>query len=266
MSRSAYYYKPKPLSEEAVALEMRVRAIFSASRQVYGARKIKSELESENIIASRRRIRSIMKKLNLTSVYTQAQYKYYPSNKNEDETNNIIDRKFNHRSPLEVVVSDLTYVRVNNRWAYVCAITDLFNREIIGYACDYFRDAALVHKAFDTISYSLDDIDYFHTDRGSEFNNQSIQDLLEAHNIKRSLSRAGNPYDNAVAENIFKSLKTELLRRETFHDLGELNEQLTAYVQWWNRNRRHTSLDNMTPLEYRTKYAPEEKDSTKPTP
>lgn len=164
--------------------------------------------------------------MNLTSVYTQAQYKHHPSSKNEDKTYNIIDRKFNHRSPLEVVVPDLTYVRVNNRWAYICAITDLFNREIIGCSYDYYRDAALVHKAFDTIPYPLDAIDYFHTDCGSEFNNQSIHDLLKTHNIKRSLSRAGNPCDNAVAENIFKSLKTERLERKTFQDLGELMSNL----------------------------------------
>ena len=108
-----------------------------------------------------------MKKLHLISVYTKAQYKHHSSQKNEVKTKNIIDRKFNERSPLEVIVSDLTYVRVNNRWAYVCAITDLFNREVIGYACDYYRDATLVKKAFQTITYPLDAIEYFHTDRGS---------------------------------------------------------------------------------------------------
>ena len=223
-------------------------------------------MASENIIASRRRIRTIMKKLHLISVYTKAQYKHHPSQKNEVKTKNIIDRKFNERSPLEVIVSDLTYVRVNNRWAYVCAITDLFNREVIGYACDYYRDATLVKKAFQTITYPLDAIEYFHTDRGSEFNNQSINELLETHGIKRSLSRAGNPYDNAVAENIFKSFKTEFLKRETFQNLRDLNEKLITYIQWWNEKRRHTNLGNMTPLEYRAKRMPEEKNNFTQTP
>ena len=266
ISRSAYYYRPKPLTDEAIELEIKVRSIFRASHNVYGARRIKSKLEAENIVASRRRIRAIMKKLHLVSVYTKAKYRHHPTRKNEERVRNVLNREFSHRKPLEVIVSDLTYVRINQRWAYVCAITDLFNREVIGYSCGLRRDAALIQEAFSTISYPLDAVQYFHTDRGKEFDNNTICAILKANGIKRSLSRPGNPYDNAVAENIFKSFKTEFLERETFQSLNELREKLSDYVQWWNNDRVHTSLENMTPLAYRTKKAVEDKDRLQLTP
>ena len=266
ISRSAYYYRPKALSDDAIDLEIKVRAIFRASRNVYGARKIKSELEAENIVAPRRRIRAIMKKLHLVSVYTKAKYKHHPSRKNEEQIHNALNREFSQRQPLEVIVSDLTYVRIHQRWAYVCAITDLFNREVIGYSCGLRRDSALIQQAFDTIPYPLEAIGCFHTDRGKEFDNNHIRALLKANHIKRSLSRPGNPYDNAVAENIFKSFKTEFLERETFQSLNDLREKLSSYIQWWNSERRHTSLENMSPLAYREKERTKSKPVVRATP
>lgn len=86
-------------------------------------------------------------------------------------------------------MSDLTYVRVGSKWNYVCLLVDLHNREIVGHAASGRRDARLVKAAFATLGFPLTDIDVFHTDRGSEFANSDIDDLLEAFDIRRSLSR-----------------------------------------------------------------------------
>ena len=86
-----------------------------------------------------------------------------------------------------MVVSDLTYVRVGNRWHYLCVLVDLFNREIIGYSSGPNKGAALVKKAFSTVKVNLNQIKIFHTDRGNEFKNQVIDEILEAFNIERSL-------------------------------------------------------------------------------
>lgn len=85
-------------------------------------------------------------------------------------------------------------------WHYICVLIDLFNREIIGHSAATHKDAALVSHAFATVEGDLSDIRWFHTDRGSEFKNQTMDDLLETFNIGRSLSMKGCPYDNAVAE------------------------------------------------------------------
>ncbi len=98
---------------------------------------------------------------------------------------------------------------------------------------------------------SLEVIRLFHTDRGNEFKNQIIEELLETFHIGRSLSHKGCPYDNAVAEATFKIIKTELVWNETFADLSELKLKLWDYVHWYNHHRIHSSLEYETPVQYR---------------
>lgn len=90
----------------------------------------------------------------------------------------------------------------------------------------------------------------FHTDRGSEFNNKIIDNMLKAFNIERSLSKKGCPYDNAVAEATYKILKTEFELNRVFTDLNELKLALADYVNWYNKVRIHGSLGYLTPVEY----------------
>ncbi len=128
--RSSYYYKAADLVAES-ELEASVEKIFLENQKRYGARKIKQKLEQEGVTVSRRRIRRVMKRLNLVSLYQEAAFKPYSKGKNEAPIPNHLDRQFDAKNPLEAIVTDLTYVRVKNRWAYVCFIIDLYNREII---------------------------------------------------------------------------------------------------------------------------------------
>ena len=152
---------------------------------------------------------------------------------------------------MEVVVSDLTYVRVNGKWNYVCILIDLFNREIIGYSAGPKKDAMLVYQAFSRIDANLSDISIFHTDRGSEFKNNVIEGLINTFDIQRSLSKKGCPYDNAVAEATFKVFKTEFSNRYIFMSLDELNIELADYVNWYNNIRIHSTLGYLTPAEFK---------------
>ncbi|WP_243092059.1 DDE-type integrase/transposase/recombinase, partial [Streptococcus dysgalactiae] len=100
---------------------------------------------------------------------------------------------------------------VGNRWAYVCLIIDLYNREIIGLSLGWHKTAELVKQAIQSIPYPLTKVKMFHSDRGKEFNNQLIDEILEAFGITRSLSQAGCPYDNAVAESTYRAFKIEFV-------------------------------------------------------
>lgn len=150
-----------------------------------------------------------------------------------------------------MVVSDFTYVRVAGKWNYVCFIIDLFNREIIGYSAGKNKDEMLVYQAFTSISYRPDEISIFHTDRGNDFKNNTIDGLVETFNSKRSLSQKVCPYDNAVAEATFKAFKTEFVYQHVFASLEELKLHLSDYVNWCNNIRIHSSLDYQTPTQYR---------------
>jgi transposase InsO family protein len=98
---------------------------------------------------------------------------------------------------------------------------------------------------------NLSKVKIFHTDRGNEFNNKVIDEVLKAFNIKRSLSKKGCHYDNAVAETGYKIIKTEFAFNRIFNDLQELKKDLTDYVLWYNYKRIHGAFNYMTPVEYR---------------
>ena len=208
-------------------------------------------LSKKDLRVSRRRIGRIMKQEGLVSSYTVAQYKPYVDKCNESKVQNIVNRDFSDQPQYNVVVSDLTYVRVGNSWNYICVLVDLFNREIIGYSAGKNKDAMLVNKAFSRVNVSLEKIHIFHTDRGNEFKNKTLDETLETFHIRRSLSMKGCPYDNAVAEATFKIIKTEFVKGQEYETLEQLQYELADYVNWFNNQRVHSSLGYLTPKEYR---------------
>lgn len=129
-----------------------------------------------------------MKEQGLVSKYTVAQFKPSKSPCNESEVGNTLNREFNQDEELKVIVSDLTYVRVQQKQHYICVLVDLYNREIIGYSAGPHKSAELVQRAFASVKYNLHRLQLFHTDRGSEFKNKLIDQALETFGIERSLS------------------------------------------------------------------------------
>ena len=120
-----------------------------------------------------------MRSNGLVSAYTIKKYRHYKDKVNNEVQPNLLDRQFDEKAPYEVVVSDLTYVRVGSERNYICILHDLYNREIVGYSCGKHKDAKLVYDAFAKITTNLKNICVFHTDRGSEFKNHLIDDFLK---------------------------------------------------------------------------------------
>ena len=252
--RGLIYYKKK-IRKFNTILENKVIEIFKSSKNNYDTRKIKLELEKQGIISSRASISNVMKKYGLVSNYTIKQYKVHKSQCNNDKVDNVVNREFQNRDDLDVVVSDLTYVNVAGKWNYICLLINLHNREIMGYSAGKNKSAQLVYNAFLKTHCNLSEINIFHTDRGCEFKNKIIDEILEAFNIKRSLSKKGCPYDNAVAEATYKIIKTEFAFNRVFTNFEELEMELFDYVNWYNNHRIHGSLNYMTPVEYKLKMS-----------
>ena len=148
-------------------------------------------------------------------------------------------------------MTDLTHIRVTNRWAYVCFIINLFNREIICLSLDWHKTADLFKEAIQSIPYAMTKVKLFHSDRGKEFDNALIDEMLKAFGITRLLSQAGCPYDNAVAESTYRSFKLEFINQENFRSLEELTLKTKDYVHWWNHHRIHSTLNYQTPMTKR---------------
>ena len=187
----------------------------------------------------------------LVSNYTVKQFKVNKTTYNEDKIENKLNREFNRKEKLNVVVSDLTYVNVKGKWNYICLIIDLYNREIIGYVAGKQKTADLVYKAFSKIKCDLSNINVFHTDSGSEIKNKIIDEVLQIFKIERSLSKKGCPYDNAVSKATYKIIKTEFTFNRIFKSFEELETELFDYVNWYNNIRIHSSLNYLTPVEYK---------------
>lgn len=154
INRSSVYVESTQ-SKQVDEMEEKVISLFYQSHSIYGTRKIQRELRKQSHFLSRRRISRIMRENNLVSVYTKAQFKPQPTQVNEDPGTNKVNRDFNQREKLQVVVSDLTYVRVNSSWNYVCILLDLHAREIIGYSCGPRKTARLVYEAFASVKQPL---------------------------------------------------------------------------------------------------------------
>lgn len=253
--RSTYYdsikRKDNKITKDDSNVERAVINIFNANRKVFATRRIKNHLNDKGHTVSRRKIGRIMKKYNLVSVYTKAKYKNHPKETNEKLIKNHLNRAFNREQPMETLVSDLTYVKVAGTWHYICLFIDLFNREIVGDSAGKNKDANLVSKAISRINHNLEQIKLFHTDRGKEFDNHLIDEVLETFKIKRSLSTKGCPYDNAVAEATMKAMKTEFVKQMQFENLEQLKTELFDYVNWYNNFRPHSSLQYLTPVAFK---------------
>jgi transposase InsO family protein len=254
--RSTFYYKPKPTCADT-DFENAVIDEFRRSRNNYGTRKLKIMLKRRGFSASRRRIGNTMKKYNLVSNYTLKLTKRHKIKVNNDETANVANREFSDRPPLDVVVSDLTYVKVAGKWNYICLLLDLHNRKILGSAVAKNKTPEIVKKAFYGVQNDLRKIRLFHTDRGSEFKNYVVEEILKAFGIGRSLSAKGSPTDNAVAEAMYSIIKAEFAFKREFVSIDELELLWFDYVNWYNNVRIHGTLDYATPAEFVPKPIPD---------
>ncbi len=252
ISKSNYYYQINKYTRKIVNnYNQEIISVFNESHQVYGARKIKVVLTHKSINLSRRKIRNIMKNNNLISKYTKTRLKCKNIQVNNDPVNNIVNRDFNNRKINEIIVSDLTYIKVGFKWFYVCLLIDLYNREIVGYSSGPNKNTELVYQAIVRITRPLLKIEIFHTDRGNEFKNNIIDQLLSTFKIQRSLSAKGCPYDNAVAEATYKVFKTEFINGRKLNDLAQLELELFDYINWYNNLRIHGSLNYLSPVTFR---------------
>lgn len=141
-------------------------------------------------------------------------------------------------------------MRVGGKWAYVCLLGGLANRSIAGHSADTSRTADLVMGAFATLDFPLTEVEVFHTDRGGEFDDTRIDGLLDVFDIKGSLSRKGDPYDNAVVESTNRLLKKELIYRNHHTGLEQPRSDLNDYVWWSDNQRLHSTLGYRSPNEF----------------
>lgn len=207
-------------------------------------------LWSGGVTASRRRIGNIMREQGMTSAYARRRSEPHGTRADEARPANLLDRGSDGYAPHARPAGDLTSVRVGGGWAYVCLLAGLANRGIAGHSVGRPRDAGLVLGAFATLDFPPADVQVFHTDRGSEFDDTRIDGLLDVFGIKRSLPRKGNPYGNAVVESTNRLLKKELVYRNHYATIEQPRRDPDDCVWWFDNQRLHSTLGYRSPKEF----------------
>ncbi|WP_162266080.1 IS3 family transposase [Leptospira weilii] len=167
---------------------------------------------------------------------------------------NLLDQVFKSDGLNRIWLSDITYIPINGKWVYLFAIKDLFNREIIGWELGSTLETEHLLKAFKKAlirrGYPKEVI--FHSDRGVQYASENFRKVLNTNNFIQSMSRKGNCYDNAPMESFFKTLKVEEVYRRKFNTIREAQYFLFDYIErYYNRRRRHSALDYLSPVEFR---------------
>ena len=249
--RSTYYWMTgHPGTERADPIAGDVRAVRRDGRERHGARKIKAALERKGCHRVQETHRQHHARTGHAGAYARGRSEPHRTRADEARLANLLDRGFDGYAPHTHLAGDLTYVRVGGDWAYVCLPVGLADRGIVGHSAGRTRDAGLVLSAFATLDFPLTDVQVFHTDRGGEFDNTRIDEPLDVFDIKRSLSRKGDPYDNAVVESTNRLLRKELVYRNSYATIEQLRHDPDDYVWWSDNQRLHSTLGYRSPKEF----------------
>lgn len=233
-------------------LKKDILTIYSQSKKRLGAYKIRHILFVQfGKKVSVGRVYRLMKSMDLPKMSTVKPTQTF-INSSLDEYKNLLKQKFYPDKPNLVWVSDITYVKVNNRFFYVCVVIDLFARKVIAYKTSSKIDSQLVLDTFFSAYYKRNSPTgvMFHSDRGCQYTSKIFRNTLDSLSFVQSFSAKAHPFDNAVAESFFKYLKKEELDRKTFTSLNELNLALFEYIEgFYNSKRPHFANKLLTPDE-----------------
>lgn len=256
INRSGYYaYRERAKSaraKENERLGTLIRLIWSRSRQLYGSPRITIELRSQGLRCGKNRVARLMREAGIRS-QTKKAFKVTTKSGGLTEAEDLVQRRFQADGPGKVWVSDITYIRTKERWLYLAAVLDLYNRGIVGWTMERRVGQELVLSALNQalLRHPPEKGLVFHADRGGQYRGQYMKRLLSRAGIRLSLGGRADCYDNAVMESFFSTLKSELVNREKFRTEEEARRRIYDYIEvYYNRQRRHSTLNYQTPAEY----------------
>ncbi|EHZ7348224.1 IS3 family transposase [Vibrio parahaemolyticus] len=257
--RSSYKYwleRPKVISAHEVRVRALVQEAHNVSNGSAGARTIADIVTNMGMNLSRYRATKVMKVLGLMSRQLP-KHKYRKEPLEHVEIPNHLERQFAVTAPNQVWVGDVTYIWASNRWAYLAVVLDLFARKPIGWAMSFSPDSQLTSKALKMAyeSRGMPTGVMFHSDQGSHYTSRKYRQTLWRYQIKQSLSRRGNCWDNSPMERFFRSLKTEWVPTSGYRSLDEAWQSIVGYIiRYYSQIRPHQYNGGITPNESERLY------------
>ncbi|OYD26410.1 hypothetical protein CG473_04120 [Mycoplasma testudineum] len=268
ISKSTYFYNLKclELSDKDKEIHQKILEIAKLNNFSYGYRRIKLELQNQNIVVNHKKILKIMRHLSLSPLKKAKKFKTYKGEIGKWKPNLLIEKQIVNNK--EIYIQNFKANRINEKWAtdvtefsiasgklYLSPIIDLFSREIVSYSIskspNFKQITDMLKIAFDKFD-NLDGL-IFHSDQGWQYQMRYYQNELKKNGIIQSMSRKGNCLDNSIIENFFSILKTEMFykNQKYFNSLEELELAIIEYIDYYNNRRIKAKLKGMSPYNFR---------------
>jgi len=261
VSRSGYYeWQDRPKSARATAnrkLLEKIKAVHKESRQTYGVERIHGQLIADGEICGRNRVARLMRCVGIQSKRRKKYKATTDSKHNHPVVENLLDRNFVVERPDQVWLSDITYVSTEEGWLYLAAVKDLFQKKIVGWSMGERITKELAISALEmAVNRRQPESGLIHhSDRGSQYASREYQQKLRDHGIQCSMSKKGDPWDNAPMESFFATLKTELVHHRKYRSRDEARAEIFEYIEvFYNRIRLQPGLGMKSPEAYEAEY------------
>lgn len=255
VSRSGYYDYVKRMNMPAKDLPLaeKISECQDKCGKTYGYRRVHIWLERKGIHHNPKTILRVMQKYNLLSVVRRKKYRNYGEHLHRYP--NLLNRDFKAERPNQKWVTDISYIKTSQGTLYLSIIRDLYDNSIVSYKTGTEQNINLVlstiraAKKKEKVTAEIQ----LHSDQGFQYTSHGYYRLTKSYGITPSMSRRGNPYDNALAENFFSILKTECIYRTKLKTYEEALLLIGEYIHFYN-NERIQLKTKLTPIEYRNQF------------
>lgn len=260
VSRAGYYrfLQPRYPGEEDMEVRNAIQQIVLEHRRRYGYRRVAVELRRCGMAVNHKRVLRLMREDNLLGVEPKAFVATTDSDHDQQIYLNLASR-MELTAINQLWVADMTYIRLRQEFVYLAVVLDAFSRKVVGWALDRTLTTRLPLLALEgaiTLRQPAPGLVH-HSDRGVQYCSEQYTSLLESHGILPSMSRPGNPYDNAFCESFIKTLKREQIYASKYQYIDELNAHLEEFIdRYYNRQRLHSALGYKTPEEFEAACSP----------
>ena len=255
MARSVFYYHLKRLkaADKYAQEKESIKSIFHEHKGRYGYRRVTAEMRNRGFVINHKTVQRLMGEMCLKSKIRQVRYRSYKGEVGKIAPN-IIARDFAADAPNRKWATDVTQINIGATKLYLSPILDMFNGEIISYNLSKSPNLEQIYDMLDKAFAKFDNLDglILHSDQGWQYQHFGYRQRLADHHITQSMSRKGNCLDNAMAENFFGIMKSELLYAENFESPEAFMKALDEYIDYYNNKRIKSRLKGKSPVQYRT--------------
>lgn len=257
MARSSFYYYSKQTSNTDKYFEVKemIQRIYHKHKGRLGYRRITLLLRQQGQVINHKTVLRLMGVLKLKSIIRLKKYKSYKGEQGKI-TPNFLNRVFKAEKPNQKWATDVTEFNVSGKKLYLSPVIDLYNQEIVSYELSespsFKSIMTMLDKAFKKVNITQPLL--LHSDQGWQYQMKHYQHTLQNKGITQSMSRKGNCLDNAVIENFFGIIKSELFYLKKYDSILQLKKEIMQYINYYNNDRIKLNLNGMSPIQYRAHY------------